>query len=149
VKRIIFLVLVVCWTMVVTARAQNGKPEPKEVVLAFYRLALVDLHPKEAFDRYGATDFLEHSSDTSGNTRESAVGFLTDMIQHAPHPKWEIIRSIAEGDMVFLHVRFTPADGAPPVVIGEIFRVQNGKIAEHWDIVQPPKERATNPTSPF
>jgi hypothetical protein len=40
VKRIILLVLVVCWAMVVTARAQNGKPEPKEVVLAFYRLAL-------------------------------------------------------------------------------------------------------------
>jgi predicted SnoaL-like aldol condensation-catalyzing enzyme len=149
VKRIIVLVLVVCWAMVVTASAQNGKPEPKEIVLAFYRLALVDLQPKEAFDRYGAADFIEHSSDTSGSTRESTVGFLTNMIQHAPHPKWEVIRTIAEGDMVFLHVRFTPADGAPPVVIGEIFRVQNGKIAEHWDIVQPPKEHSTNPSSPF
>ncbi len=145
----IVLVLIVCSAMVLNARAQNGKPEPKEVVLAFYRLALVDLHPKEAFERYAAADFVEHSSDTSGRTRESTLDFLTNMIQHAPHPKWEIIRTIAEGDMVFLHVRFTPADGAPPVGIGEIFRVQNGKIAEHWDIVQPPKEHSTNPTSPF
>lgn len=148
-KRIIVLALVVCSAMAMTARAQNGKPAPKEVVLAFYRMALVDLHPKEAFDRYAANDFVEHSSDASGSTSESTVAFLTNLIQHAPHPKWEVIRTIAEGNLVFVHSRFTPADGAPPVAIGEIFRVQNGKIAEHWDIVQPPKEHSTNPTSPF
>ena len=38
---------------------------------------------------------------------------------------------------------------APPLVLGEIFRVQGGKIVEHWDILQPGPEHPINPNSLF
>ncbi|PYY14105.1 MAG: hypothetical protein DMG60_20695 [Acidobacteria bacterium] len=57
--------------------------------------------------------------------------FPTDLIQKSPQANWEILRVIAEDDMVFLHVRFTPAKGATPVTVGEIFRVRKGKLVEH------------------
>ena len=131
------------------AAAPKDITSPKEVVIAFYRMALMDFRPKEAFAQYAAPDFVEHSAGSAGGTARSTVDFLTDLIKKSPQPKWEIVRVIAEGDMVFLHVRFTPAKGATPVVVGEIFRVRNGKVAEHWDIIQHAPEHPVNPNSVF
>jgi predicted SnoaL-like aldol condensation-catalyzing enzyme len=131
------------------AAAPRKIQSPKAVVLAFYKLALMDFRPKEAFAQYAAPDFVEHSADSAGGTVKATVDFLTDLIKKSPQPKWEIIRVIAEGDMVFLHVRFTPAQGATPVIVGEIFRVRKGKLAEHWDIIQHAPEHPVNPNSVF
>ena len=49
---------------------------PKEVVTAFYREALMDFKPKEAFARYAAPDFVEHSADSVGGTTQSTIDFL-------------------------------------------------------------------------
>jgi predicted SnoaL-like aldol condensation-catalyzing enzyme len=124
-------------------------PTPKETVLAFYRLALTDMKPKEAFGRYMSPDFVEHSADSPGGTAQGTVDFLNDLIKKAPQPKWEIVRSIAESDLVFLHVRFTPAPSAPPIAVGEIFRVRGDRIIEHWDILQHASEHPVNPQSVF
>ena len=129
------------------ANAQT--PTPKETVLAFYKLALTDMKVKEAFAQYMSPDFVEHSADSAGATAQGTVDFLNGIIKKAPQPKWEIVRSIAEGELVFLHVRFTPAPGAPPIAIGEIFRVRDNRITEHWDIVQPPSDHPANPESAF
>jgi predicted SnoaL-like aldol condensation-catalyzing enzyme len=126
-------------------RAEEKPQSPKEVVLAFYRSALGEKKPKEAFDRYAASSFVEHSADSPGGTAQSTVAFLNGMIEKLPQAKWEVVRVIAEGDMVFLHVRFTPAPGAPPVIVGEIFRVTGGKLVEHWDIIQHSPEHPVNP----
>jgi predicted SnoaL-like aldol condensation-catalyzing enzyme len=133
-----------------SATTPSKNPQsPKEIVLAFYRLALTDLRPKEAFAQYVAPDFVEHSADSPGGTAQSTVNFLTDLIEKSPQPKWEIVRVIAEDGMVFLHVRFTPAKGATPVIVGEIFRVRHGKLTEHWDIIQHAPEHPVNPNSVF
>src|SRR5260370_28909548 len=88
----------------------------KEVVMAFYRLALMDFRPKEAFAQYAAPDFVEHSADSAGGTAQATVDFLTGLIKKSPQAKWEIVRAITEDDMVFLHFRFTPNQDATPVV---------------------------------
>jgi predicted SnoaL-like aldol condensation-catalyzing enzyme len=130
--------------------AQTGPAtaSPKEIVLAFYQLGLQDFKPKEAFAQYMTADFVEHAADSAGGSVESNVAFLSGLMKQSPPPKWEVVRSIAEGDLVFLHVRVSI--GSPrPVVLGEIFRVEGGKIAEHWDIVQPAPENPINPNSLF
>lgn len=131
------------------AEASEKDQTPKEIVVRFYELALKDLKPKEAFALYAAPDFVEHSADSTGGTAQSTIEFLTNLIKKSPQPKWEILRVIAEGEMVFLHARFTPAKDATPISVGEIFRVHDGKIAEHWDIIQPAPEHPTNPNSIF
>lgn len=141
------IVAVLCLFAASNLNAQNQTP--KESVLAFYKLALTEMKPKEAFAKYMPADFVEHSADTPGGTAPATVDFLTSLIKGAPQPKWEVVRSIAEGDMVFLHVRFTPAPNATPIVVGEIFRVRDGKITEHWDIIQHAPERPVNPNSIF
>lgn len=121
---------------------------PKEVVLEFYKLALEQFDPKDAFERYATPDFVEHSADIAG-TRQAAIAYLEGLIRRFPAPKWEIVRSAAEGDLVFLHVHVTPAPGERGVAIVEVFRVQNGKIVEHWDVLQHVPEKAVNTNSMF
>jgi predicted SnoaL-like aldol condensation-catalyzing enzyme len=120
----------------------------KETVLAFYKLGLQDFKPQEAFARYMTPDFSEHASDSAGGSIQANIDFLSGLMKQSPPPTFEVVRTIAEGDMVFLHVRVT-IGGGPPIALGEIFRVQDGRIAEHWDLVQPPRARPINPNSVF
>ncbi len=122
---------------------------PKEVVLEFYKLALEQFDPKDAFERYATPDFVEHSADIAGGTRQAAIAFLEGLIRSFPAPKWDVVRSAAEGDLVFLHVHVTPAPGERGVAIVEIFRVQEGRIVEHWDVIQAVPEKPVNANSMF
>jgi predicted SnoaL-like aldol condensation-catalyzing enzyme len=131
------------------ARAAPRTETPKAIVLAFYKLALQDLKPAEAFARYAASDFVEHSQDTPGGTAAGTVAFLTGLIARSPHPKWEVVRTIAEGDLVFLHARYTAGPDAPEIAVAEIFRVRDGKLVEHWDVISGPPEKVVNPNSRF
>lgn len=122
---------------------------PKEVVLEFYKLALEDFQPKIAFERYATPYFAEHSADIAGGTRQATIVFLEGLIRSFPAPKWDVVRSAAEGELVFLHVHVTPAPGERGVAIVEIFRVQNHKIVEHWDVIQAVPEKPGNANSMF
>lgn len=147
VRLFVLLALILCGTL--PGKASEEDQTPKAIVMRFYELGLLERKPKEAFALYAAPDFVEHSADSPGGTAQATVEFLTRLIAKSPQPKWEILRVIAEGEMVFLHARFTPAKDAPPISIGEIFRVHNGKIVEHWDIIQHAPEHSQNPNSIF
>ena len=121
----------------------------RTVVLAFYEEALVNLKPRAAFDRHVTDDFIEHKPDVPEGTKAATVAFLEGLIKAVPEPKWEILRTIAEGDLVFLHARFSPAPGAPHYAIADVFRLKDCKIVEHWDVVAPPPKQAPNPNPRF
>jgi predicted SnoaL-like aldol condensation-catalyzing enzyme len=95
------------------------------------------------------TGFVEHKPDVPQGTREAAATFLEQLIANVPQPRWEVVRTIAEGNLVFLHGRFTPAAGAPAYAIADVFRLENCKIAEHWDVVAPPPKEQRNPNPRF
>jgi predicted SnoaL-like aldol condensation-catalyzing enzyme len=67
------------------------------------------------------------------------------------HPsfRFDIQRMIAEGDLVVLHVhtKLDAQDRGKAVV--DIFRVDHGKIVEHWDVIQDVPERAANRNTMF
>jgi predicted SnoaL-like aldol condensation-catalyzing enzyme len=131
------------------SRCDGSGEANRRVVLAFYQEGLIGLQPRAAFERYMASDFVEHKPDVPQGTREAAATFLEQLITNVPQPRWEVLRTIAEGDMVFLHGRFTPAAGAPPYAIADVFRLENCKIAEHWDVVAPPPKEQRNPNPRF
>jgi predicted SnoaL-like aldol condensation-catalyzing enzyme len=118
-------------------------------VLAFYQEALVNRKPRSAFERYVSPDFIEHKPDVPKGTREESIVFLGTLIKEMPDARWEIIRTIAEGDFVFLHARFTPSPGAPSYSIADVFRLHDRLILEHWDAVGRPPEQQRNPNPRF
>lgn len=96
-----------------------------------------------------APDFVEHKPEIPQGTREGTAKFLAQIIAEAPKARWEIVRTIAEKEMVFLHGRFTPASGAPSYALADIFRVKDCKIFEQWDVVGPPPKEQINPGPRF
>ena len=131
------------------SRCDGSAEANRKIVLAFYTEGLVDRRPETAFMRYMTPDFVEHKPDVPDGTREATAAFLSQLISEVPEARWEIVRTIAEKDMVFLHARFTPAMGAPAYALADIFRVKDCKIVEHWDVVAAPPKEQRNPNSRF
>jgi len=66
-----------------------------------------------------------------------------------PTSRNEIKRVIAEGDLVVLHVHSVREPGQRGRAVVDIFRVENGKIVEHWDVLQDVPEKAANDNTMF
>jgi predicted SnoaL-like aldol condensation-catalyzing enzyme len=121
----------------------------RERVLAFYRQGLVEKDVRAAFERYVAPHFVEHKPDIPVGDRASVIEFLEGIVRDLPDARWDILRTVAEDDLVFVHARFTPGPGAPPYALADLFRVEDCAIVEHWDVVEAPRDGRPNPNSQF
>ncbi len=121
----------------------------RNLVVSFYTEALVKKRVRAAFEQYVSSDFVEHKPDVPAGSRSVVVDFLEGLIKQVPDARWEIVRTVAEKDFVFLHARFSPAPGAPPYAIADVFRIENCTIVEHWDVVGPPRDGMPNTNSRF
>lgn len=84
-----------------------------------------------AIDRYWAEDYIQRNPMFPSG-REVIKELFGNM---PPEFKYEIGMVIAEGDLVAIHGRYS-GFGPKPMIAVDIFRVEDGKIAEHWDILQ-------------
>ena len=108
---------------------------PKELVLALMTAAFVD-HDPEAARPYLAPDYIQHNPaiETGAEGLLKAIPFVAQSgMSMTTH------RVITEGDYVVLHNSYKNADafGAPELVAFDVFRVEDGVVAEHWDNLQP------------
>lgn len=82
-------------------------------------------------DRYWAVDYIQHNpSGANGNAELKGVaGMLPPGFSYEPG------MVIASDDLVMIHGRYTGA-GPKPMIAVDIFRLQDGKLVEHWDVLQ-------------
>ncbi|MGX7896025.1 nuclear transport factor 2 family protein [Tsuneonella sp. HG222] len=101
-----------------------------------------------AVDRFISPDYIQHNQSVQPG-RENLKDFL-DMIRgQNPDAVHDIKRAFVDGDHVIVHyhVRRWPDDLGWAVI--DIFRVQDGFIVEHWDVLQNVTTGGPNPISPF
>jgi predicted SnoaL-like aldol condensation-catalyzing enzyme len=101
-----------------------------------------------AVDRFIAPGYIQHNQMAEPG-REGLKKFL-DMIRAAtPQAVHDVKRAFVDGDHVTVHyhVRRTPDDKGWAVI--DIFRLEDGMIAEHWDVMQDVVEGGPNPIGPF
>ncbi|AHH22350.1 SnoaL-like domain-containing protein [Nocardia nova SH22a] len=79
-------------------------------------------------------NFIEHSPGNPSG-RDAFIEFIAS----APvaGARLELARVIAEDDLVVLHYRMHTPEDPRGVAVVDIWRVADGRIAEHWDVVQP------------
>jgi predicted SnoaL-like aldol condensation-catalyzing enzyme len=123
--------------------------ENKKVVIAFYEKALNDRDPATAFRLYGGKYYRQHNPLIEDG--EQGVRKFAAWIHDNPrNPRAVIKRVFAEGDYVILHVQWTGLmDGERGEAVVDIFRLEGGKVVEHWDVIQPIPETAANQNSMF
>ena len=119
----------------------------KRVVLAFYELALNKMDFEAAAKHFGPR-YIQHNPNAPDGI-EGFRQFIAMRKEKTPNARSEIKRVIAEGDLVVLHVHGVREPGQRGVAIIDIFRLENGKIVEHWDVVQPIPEKAANSNGMF
>ena len=84
-----------------------------------------------AIDRYWAEDYIQRNP-----MFPSGSAVIREAFSNMPEGfKYEIGMVIAEGDLVAIHGRYAGL-GPKPLIVVDIFRVENSKIAEHWDVMQ-------------
>jgi predicted SnoaL-like aldol condensation-catalyzing enzyme len=115
------------WALAVPAMAQESN---KDFVVKAMTELLIN-QDITAVDRYWAEDYIQHNPAIKSGSAEVRAAFA----QPPAGFKYEIGMVIAEGDLVVLHGRYT-GFGPKPFVAVDIFRVEDGKIAEHWDVLQ-------------
>ena len=120
----------------------------KATVLAFYEAAINQKDAAAALAFIGPK-YIQHNP-RSPDGAEGLKGFIEGYLKKAnPALKATVKRVVVEGDLVVLHVQSIPAPGALGSAIVDIFRVENGKIVEHWDVMQPVPEQQAHTNTMF
>jgi predicted SnoaL-like aldol condensation-catalyzing enzyme len=119
----------------------------KRVVVEFYDLALNKMDFAAAAKHFGPR-YIQHNPNAPDGI-EGFRQFIAMRKDKTPNARSEIKRVIAEGDLVVLHVHGVREPGQRGVAIIDIFRLENGKIVEHWDVVQPIPETPANNNGMF
>jgi predicted SnoaL-like aldol condensation-catalyzing enzyme len=119
----------------------------KKIVVDFYNKGLND-KDFDAAAKYFGPRYTQHNPGGADGPQgfKNLVTFLKEKF---PNSHSEIKRVIAEGDLVVLHVHSVRAPGERGRAIVDIFKVENGKIVEHWDVVQDVPEKSANSNTMF
>lgn len=84
----------------------------------------------DAVDSYFAPSYIQHNPDVPSGSE--AFKQLVGMLSGGNGLEAEFVRVIGDGDMVAVHGRYT-GFGPTPMIAFDVFRLEDGKIAEHWD----------------
>jgi predicted SnoaL-like aldol condensation-catalyzing enzyme len=127
---------------------RNALDDNKRLVTEFYELAINQQKPSEAARKYIELSYRQHNPEVVDGP-DGFVQFITAMQKKHPKLKVSISKTLADDDLVVLHVHLTREQNDPGLAIAEFFRLKNGKIIEHWDVVQPVPEKSANGNSMF
>lgn len=119
----------------------------KRMVAEFYDL-IINKKDYESAKKYMGPRYKQHNplvKDWPDGLRE----FIEFLKTNAPEAHSEIIQSFADGDYVILHVHSLRQPNTRGRAIIEIFRLENGLIDEHWDVIQEIPETSANPNGMF
>jgi predicted SnoaL-like aldol condensation-catalyzing enzyme len=91
-------------------------------------------------------NFIEHSPGNPSG-RDAFIEFIK--ASPLASARLDLKRVIAEGDLVLLHYHMTPEGDEHGVAVVDIWRLVDGQIVEHWDVVQPVPEADQIPNGMF
>ena len=124
--------------------ARNAEEQANlDLVLAMFEQVLVPLDSGPV-DRFIAPDYVQHSP-LAAPGRDALKAFLDEIRPQSPDATQELKRAFVDGDHVILHYLVRRFIGDPGMMVCDIFRVADGMIVEHWDVIQDVVEGGPNP----
>jgi len=113
----------------------NQLDRNKKNVIEFYDLMFNQCKPKEAVERYVGDQYIQHNPHVEDGT-EGLIKYFLQMAKEYPGKKVIFKRALGDGNFVVLHCQ-QEWPGLSDYAGIDIFRLDdNGKILEHWDVLQ-------------
>ncbi|MGZ3775166.1 MAG: nuclear transport factor 2 family protein [Pseudobdellovibrionaceae bacterium] len=132
VAKIIVLLIAAC-SVAVCSEDSVKLENNKKIVREFYDLAFNKHQPLEAANKYLAENYIQHNPYVADGRK----GFIDAFANASPDSSTtQFKRFMAEGDLVMIHSHGKTNPDDRGVAVIDIFRVQNNKIVEHWDVGQ-------------
>ncbi|MBB3169663.1 nuclear transport factor 2 family protein [Simiduia aestuariiviva] len=131
----------------------NSKPASLDAALAnkalvvdFYQQVLFERNA-DAIDQFIGDTYIQHNPNLPDG--KAALKALIKALPKPDKAVGKIVRAIAEGDLVVLHVNYYGWPGPQGGAVVDIFRVADHKIVEHWDVVQAVPAQSANDNTMF
>jgi predicted SnoaL-like aldol condensation-catalyzing enzyme len=114
----------------------------KELVLRFLNEFLIG-HRFEVLDELLGLTYTQHNPAID-DSKEGLRAFFLEFWKKYPQPAYFVKRILAENDLVAIHYHWIVEAGVFERAIVDIFRIENERLVEHWDVVQPIPEKSVN-----
>ena len=101
-----------------------------------------------AVDRFISPDYIQHNQSVEPGVA-SLKAFLDMIKRQTPEAVHDVKRAFVDGDHVTVHYHVRRWQGDLGWAVIDLFRVEDGLIIEHWDVMQDVIEGGPNPNSPF
>jgi predicted SnoaL-like aldol condensation-catalyzing enzyme len=131
----------------IQAPATEQLERNKATVTACYRHAIVEKDFEAARALVGPT-YTQHNPRIADGL-EGLAQFIDSVKRDFPDLTVDVKRLVAEGNYVVGHVHGIRVPGQAGTAIVDIFRFEDNRIVEHWDVMQPIPEDAANENTMF
>ena len=110
----------------------------RRLVMAYLAMGQAPGRLEEAIRTFVADDFVQHSAHIPPG-RQGLIDYMLPRAaeRRADNRRSHIARVLADGDLVLVHRRVTRDSDPRGTAYADLFRVRGGKVAEHWDVIQP------------
>jgi len=119
-----------------------------QLVVSFYEQAFNAGQPEEAAARARGETYTQHNPGAQDGPA-AFIGYTHWLRGRFPELNLDIKRVLADGDMVVTHSNLHLAPGDRGMAVADFWRLEDGKIVEHWDVVQEVPEESANGNTMF